>query len=807
MKNIWKFGIGMLFSISLLVALSRSWTVGNLQIPPLGDFINPFTGFWNLAESGKSGSHENFRTSSIRDSVQIEFDKRMVPYIFSRNTEDAFYAQGHLHARNRLFQMDLTARAIMGNLSEILGSVTLEKDVFSRRINFPLAIKNKIKSWERHPEIIRVMKAYVEGVNDYISSLPAKGYPIEYKLIDAAPELWSLEKTAAISISLAATLNLNLRDFENTNTLLALGPERYHHLFPLFPNNVRPIITQRETYPDSIPSLPAQNHQNFQYIGEDNAPLVPSGTGSNNWAVRAARTRDSAAMLANDPHLTLTLPNIWYELQLHSPSFNAHGVSVPGMPGIVIGFNKKIAWGLTNSALDVLDTYKIKWADREEKIYWLDNEEVKAEERIEIIKIKGRSDHREIIYDTYWGPILYAEDEARSFQQDIAVKWVSSLPDERGDFNFLLGMMEASDLNDYKKALENFYIPGQNVVFASTDDSIAMTVQGKFPIKKPGQGRFILDGSLTSNDWRGFIPDKDLPQIVNPEDEYVLSANEWPTYPDYPYYYSGHFNHYRGRTIATFLENQKSLTVGAMKNIQNSYFNLQAAEFLPVLLSFLTPAEKGQTLIDSLKSWNFDYEPDSPLPTLTEIWFEKCINLTFDEIQKEKGMPMAIPEIWRLQHLLETNPWDQIFDNLETPDQRETGRDIVRMAWAEAISEYYQIPETERIWGKHKGLNINHLLNIPDFSHKNLYSGGNKNTINAITTTHGPSWRMIVELHPDSVSAHVIYPGGQSGNPGSYYYDNFLNDWLLGRYYVAKISDGKGRIDDPLHYTLTFIPR
>src|SRR5699024_9455877 len=152
-------------------------------------------------------------------------------------------------------------------------------------------------------------------------------------------------------------------------------------------------------------------------------------------------------------------------------------------------------------------------------------------------------------------------------------------------------------------------------------------------------------------------------------------------------------------------------------------------------------------------------------------------------------------------------PWDQIFDNLETPDQRETGTDIVRMAWAEAISEYYQIPETERIWGKHKGLNINHLLNIPDFSHKNLYSGGNKNTINAITTTHGPSWRMIVELHPDSVSAHVIYPGGQSGNPGSYYYDNFLNDWLLGRYYVAKISDRKGRIDDPLHYTLTFIPR
>lgn len=797
----------MLFSIFLLITLSRSWTAGHLQVPPLGDFINPFTGFWNLAESGKSGSHENFRTSSIGDSILIEFDKRMVPYIFSKNMDDAFYAQGYLHARNRLFQMDLTARAINGTLAEILGAAALEKDIFARRINFPLAVKNKIKSWEKHPDIIRTAEAYVQGVNDYIATLTKKRYPIEYKLIDATPELWSVEKTAAVSVSLAATLNLNLQDFHNTNTLLTLGTAGYHHLFPLFPKNVRPVISHKETYPDSVPALSPQNYQNLRYMRENNPPTVPSGTGSNNWAVRAKRTLDSVAILANDPHLTLTLPNIWYELQLHSPVFSVHGVSVPGLPGIVIGFNKKTAWGLTNSAIDVLDTYKIKWSDKERKIYLLDGKETEAVQRTEIIRIKGRSDHTETVYDTYWGPILYQHDETKPYQQDIAVKWVSSLPDDRGDFNFLLGMMKASDLNDYTKALTHFYIPGQNVVFASTEDSIALTVQGKFPIKRPDQGRFILDGSLTSNDWQGFIPEEDLPRVVNPEEGYVLSANEWPAYPEYPYYYSGHFNHYRGRSIAAFLENQKSLTASEMKKIQSSFFNLQAAEFLPVLLSFLTPAEKGQSLIDSLRNWDFYYEPDSPLPTLTEIWFEKCLLLAFDEIPSTKEMPLSMPELWQLQYLLETNPWDRIFDIRETTSRRETGGDIVRMAWEEALSEFQQLPETEQIWGKHKGLEINHLLSIPEFSHKNLYSGGNKNTINAITRTHGPSWRMIVEMHPDSVSAHVIYPGGQSGNPGSFYYDNFLNDWLLGRYYPVRIYDSIGKLNEPLHYTLTLIPR
>jgi len=806
MKNFWKFGIGLFFSVGLLVALSISWDMGDRQIPPLGNFLNPFTGFWNLAESGKSGSHENISTLSIDDTIQIEFDKRFVPYIYSKSREDAFYAQGYLHARHRLFQMELTTRSILGTLSEILGPATLEKDIFARRINFPQAVQNKLNSWKKHPQVFRMMEAYVNGVNDYLSTLSPKNYPIEYKLLNAVPDKWSVEKTAAVSISLAATLNLNLQDIHNTNTLLALGSRLYHDLFPQFPEDVRPIIHDKNSYPDSIPEMPAQNYHHFDYLKNQNPPLIPPGRGSNNWAVSAKTTRDSIPMLASDPHLQLTLPNIWYELQIHSPEFGVHGVSVPGMPGIVIGFNAQIAWGLTNSAIDVLDIYKIEWADKDNHFYWLDGEKIRAITRDEIIKIKGKQDHIETVKDTYWGPILYPSENIQDNPTDIAVKWVSSLPDERADFYFLLGMMEATNLEEYNKALRHFYIPGQNIIFASVEDNIALKVQGKFPIKRPGQGRFILDGSFRDNDWLGYIPEEDLPYSVNPPEGYLLSANEWPVYSEYPYYYSGRFNHYRGRTIDAFLKDQVILTPEIMKTLQNNVFNLQAAEIIPLLLSFLSPEEKNHPLADSLKNWNYEYEPDSPLPTLTEFWIEECLRLTFDELQGMNETPLLQPEIWRFRELLQYRPRDKIF-NIQKTDKRETAKDVVRMSWENALLKYDQLPTSERLWGKQNALHINHLLGIPHFSHQSIFTGGDKNTINAISQTHGPSWRMIVELHPDSVLAHVIYPGGQSGNPGSFYYDNLINHWLTGRYHSIRIFEKPDKIDQKMHYSLNLIPK
>lgn len=805
MRNTWLFILCTSISIILLVFLSRSIQLGDTRLPPLGDFLNPFTGFWNQAESGKAGSHETYSTDFLEDSINIEFDKRFVPHVFARNDADAFYAQGFLHAKHRLFQMDLTSRAMAGRLSELLGSRTLAQDVFARRINFPAAVENKYKSWSRHPDMMELAEAYVRGVNEYISRLKPKDYPIEYKLINGQPELWSLRKTVSISISLAATLNLNLSDFEHTNTLLSLGSKNFKKMFPPFPDSLLPVDIEKQYYPDSVPELAPQIYDQFSYMPTENPMKNEPGVGSNNWAVNAILTKDSIPMVANDPHLPLNLPSIWYELQIHTPEYSTHGVSVPGMPSIVIGFNNYAAWGLTNAPIDVLDSYKIKWSDKKRGKYLLDGQEKSASLRTETIIVKGEENHVEEIYDTYWGPVLFAD--SLSQHQDIAVKWMSRLPSEKCDFRALFNLMKARDLEDYQAALEHFYVPGQNIVFASTEDSIAITVQGKFPIKRPNQGRFIMDGSLTSNDWQGIIPMKDLPRMVNPERKYVISANEWPTYPEYPYYYSGNFDQYRGRAIAGFLDTLPPLTVESMQLIQNSTFNLKAAEILPTLLQLLPAKVSDQTLADSLVQWDYEYQANSPLPTFTELWIQECSDLTFDELKPSDTFPLLHPPAWRLGELLIQNPNDIIFDRVNTPKVRETARNIVLTAWENAVDKYRNIQPEKRKWGRFAGLSITHMLKIPEFSHLNLMTGGNGNTINAITKKNGPSWRMIVELARDSVSGHVIYPGGQSGNPGSKYYDNFIDDWLHGKYYKVQLARKPIEVSESIHYSIQMLPK
>lgn len=804
MKNTWNFIFSIAVSLILLFLLSRPLTIGETTLPALGHFINPFTGFWNLAESGKAGSQEVFKSAFLSDSIRIEFDERMVPHIYAQDNINAFYAQGYLHAKNRLFQMELTSRAIMGRLSELLGEQTLSRDIFARRINFPGIVEDKFQTWLHHPDMMAVAEAYIQGVNDYINSLSPKNYPLEYKLLGAKPTAWTIRKTLAVSLSLSATLNLNLQDFAQTNTLWNVGPELYNKLFPLFPDTILPIDIERLSYPDAVPSLYPQRYEGFEYLEMQLPPDPGPGIGSNNWAVRAAITQDSIPMLANDPHLRLTLPNIWYEIQIHSPDFHTHGVSVPGMPSIVIGFNNDIAWGMTNSSLDVLDTYKIKWKDRENGIYILDGEEKKASLRKEVIHIKGKPDHTEEVFDTYWGPVLYGHDKSNN--HNIAVKWMSAYPGGLCDLRTLYDLMQANSLEDYKNALKNFYAPGQNIVFASTDDSIAITVQGHFPIKRPGQGRFILDGSRTANDWQGIIPPEDLPRLINPDRDYVISANEWPTYPDYPYFYSGKFDQYRGRTIAQYLDSCQSLTVNQMKEIQKSTYNLKAAELLPLMLPFIPDYPSNTGIKDSLYQWDYYYDAHSPLPIFCELWIDECINLSFDEIQLPDSIPAMTPKEWRFRELLE-NPGDIIFDRINTPNVREKAENIIRAAWTSTEAIYGRIPTKERTWGQYAGLSILHLLGIPEFSRQNLLTGGNGNTINAITRTNGPSWRMIVEMAPDSVVGHVIYPGGQSGNPGSRYYDNFIEDWVQGKYYEVRLTSDPRSISRSIHYSIYLIPQ
>lgn len=803
MKNIWKFIIILSISISLLIVLSNPLKFGSTTIPPFGKFLNPFTGFWAQAESGKSGTHSFFTHPGLTDSSEVYFDSRMIPHIFSETHRDMFFVQGYLHAQNRLFQMDLTSRSIMGTLSEILGPATLEKDIFSRKIDFPRAVQSKLHSWKRHPDMMDLIEAYTSGVNYYIDHLSPKNYPIEYKLLNESPQQWSLEKTASITISLSATLNLRMEDLKYSHVLKQLGESNFSHLFPEFPRKHRPIITDSSTYPlpakeNNLSPNAVQDYFDIEFSSEQEPNI-----GSNNWALRAVLTQDSLPVLANDPHLPLSLPSIWYENHLNSEGINVYGVSVPGMPGIVIGFNDHVAWGLTNASIDVIDAYTIQWKNKDKGEYIIDNQIENARERIENIKVKGNDTHIEKIWDTHWGPIVYSD---QTDSTDIAVKWISHYPDTHCDFAMLFGLMKANNLQEYQEAIQNFYIPGQNIIFASDEDSIALTVQGKFPTREDGAGRFARDGSKTTNDWTGFIPQSDLPGFVNPPENYIVSANEWPTYKNYPYYYSGRFDQYRGRTISNLIQNYTSITIKDVENIQNSVYNLKAAELLPVFIKSLPINIQEEPWIQKMANWDYNYIAESPLPILSEFWIEEVITQTFDELTDADKNEIIRPEEWRLNEILLEDPGDPIFDKVSTKNVKENASQILAESWKIALQKFNNLNETSKEWGRYSPLSIDHLLKIPTFSHRNLFTGGNGNTINAITRTNGPSWKMIVQLQGDSTMARVVYPGGQSGNPGSKFYDNFIDTWYEGNYYTVELKNKPEKIKNKIPYTITFTP-
>ncbi|GAA5220913.1 penicillin acylase family protein [Membranihabitans marinus] len=747
--------------------------------------MNPFTGFWTLADPIDASLPDLLIPSkNIDNNIRVYLDDRMVPHIYTQTEADAFFALGYLHGKNRLFQMDLTQRAITGELSAILGPVALEKDIFARRINFKKAITNKIESWKNHPDMMILLNAYTSGVNEWISSMSKKDWPLEYKLLNCKPSEWTVEKTAAISISLAATLNLNLRDFGHTEALNQLGDSLFNDLFPLTPEFYRPIISQNWPKPQSDLDRFIQHSQSTTPTTVD-IPIHDHHVGSNNWAVNADLTENGLPILANDPHLPLNLPSIWYEVEIKTPQMHSHGVSIPGMAGIIIGFNKHVAWGLTNTSIDVLDSYSINWVNKDTHSYLLDNDTLSASVRREIIEVKNEENHIEEILETYWGPILY--DDSAGIRQNVAVRWVSHMVDKHCDFRTFYELMKAQNLNDYQQAIQNFYIPGQNIIFADHNDSIGITIQGKFPIKHPNRDRFIQDGSNKENDWSGFIPDSLLPRQINPPEGYLISANEWPTDRDYPFPYSGHFDQYRGRTIEQLLLKNQPLNLEKMADIQNSVYNMKAAECIPLLVREVTAAGMSHPLLDSLARWNFEYSAFSSLPTLCEIWLDELSIAVFDEISQSPIS--ATPQIWRLRELIQSTPNHAIFDIINTKDKKENASENITMSWQRALEKFETIEDVDRKWGKREGLSIKHLLQIPSFSHQQLMTGGNGNTISAITKTNGPSWKMIVELSPHKTRAKVIYPGGQSGNPGSPYYDNFIQPWLSNDYYDIELID------------------
>lgn len=778
------YGIALYVTILFYLFLNGNVQFTTDPLPPAGKLLSPFDGAWTSDTRGESRSAE-LAFERLTDKVEIYYDERHVPHIYAQNTDDALFAQGFVDAQNRLFQMEFTAMASAGQLSSIIGKRTFQRDLKARRRGMMYAAENAVKGWERHKDFKRII-SYTEGVNAYIQSLNPKYYPLEFKIFDITPEEWTPLKTALIFKQMSLTLAGINNDVQSTNLLSYLGREDFEYLYPEHQEVENAVVPEGELFHfDKIYGNKEDTASLYPYsLPRSNFASKEKGIGSNSWAVDGTKTSTGKPILSNDPHLALGLPSVWIESHIHTPDFNAYGVSFPGFPGIMIGFNDYIAWGETNVGQDVEDFFVVEWADETKSRYVIDNREHKTTLRVEEIKIKGERSYFDTVRYTNYGPVFHVSDDGKS---DLAMRWICHDIPDTDEFNTFINVMKSKNYNEFLKATESFISPAQNFTFADKNGDIAIRVNGRFPAKFNEDGRFVKYGN-TDNNWQEWIPKSQNPQVKNPERGFVSSANQVSADKTYPYYFTGVFERYRNRNINDLLSKASEVRVEDMIKMQYEDISYKAVDFMKMVaktvsISDINPLYKEH--FKNLVAWDCHYKAHLKEPVYFTLFYEKLVELTWDELSKiEEECDIVYPEDWRLLELIEKDSTNKYFDIIGTP-QKETARDIVILAINEAFREYELMAEEGRgkTWGEFKPVNFPHIARIPGFSENNIPTNGASDAINATGYSFGPSWRMVISLE-DKVKGYGVFPGGQSGNPASKFYKNNIQSWLDGQYHT-----------------------
>ncbi|PTM09888.1 MAG: penicillin acylase family protein [Bacteroidetes bacterium] len=794
--KIFKLGLSLVLTLATFYALNTK--LGSL--PPLGKFLSPNQGVWQneITESDKESA---INLTGLSAPVTVKYDSHLIPHIFAENKMDLYKAQGYVTAQHRLWQMEFQTHAASGRLSEIVGESALNYDRTERRRGMVYGAEQKLKNWETDQEVMNYVNAYADGVNQYINSLKPGDLPVEYKLLDYAPEQWTTKKTALLLMYMTKMLAGGDSDLEYTNFLKKYGKERFDILYPDFFDVNDPIIpaeTEWSTLENAVQTPIPNSEMPLDYIAETIEKPHPDN-GSNNWAVSPDKSYSGNPILANDPHLGLNLPSIWYAMQLTTPEQNTFGVSLPGAVGIVIGFNENIAWGMTNATRDVIDWYKIEFEDKTNANYKYDNAWKATTKRVEEIKIRGKETYLDTVNYTHHGPVTYdANFKGNGEKIGYAMRWTGHLGGQNQ--RTLLDLNTSKNYEDYKNAIKTYVAPAQNVIFASTEGDIALWIQGKFPNKWKGQGKFLMDGSNPEHDWQSFIPQEHNAHTKNPERGFISSANQHPVDPSYPYYvFNDGYETYRNRVINDFFRSKEKFDIQDFKNLHNNNFNLQASELLPTMITVIEKADLSsneQDILSKIKSWKYNNDIDEAGPTIWQIWYDKLATLTWDEIEKD-SIALDYPFKYQTVYMLKNFPNDKFMDNLETPEI-ETANDLFIIAFKDAVVKLNELQTNKGTinWGEAKATYIGHLLQaLPAFSRHDLPIGGYSGIVNATSQDHGPSWRMIVEM-TSPPTALGVYPGGQSGNPGSKYYDDFVDTWAAGEYFKLNFMQNKDQNDD-----------
>ncbi len=760
-----------------------------------GKFFNPFSGFWQNGDPAFP-LRETLKIPALNESVVVLTDDRGVPHIFAQNDYDLYFSQGYLTAKDRLWQMEFLTFVASGRLAEILGDKPgiVEHDRFRRRAGMIYAAENALKKMQLHAPTRKATQAFADGVNAWIDGLSESDFPLEYKILNYKPEIWTPLKSALLLKYMAWDLTGRNDEWQRTLTRAALGDSAMAAIFFQNEFNLETIIPPKTRWafsPSESPKAPEK-----LYLPE-NLPISifreekpDAGNGSNNWVVSGSKTASGKPILCNDPHLGLTLPSIWYEIQLVSPDVNVYGVALPGAPAVTIGFNRNIAWGYTNAGTDVMDWYEITFRDENADEYLYNGKWRPVQKRVEAIKIRGGKTLFETIPMTHYGPVVYMPNET-PFRKDIptgaALRWVAH--DPSNELRTFIEINRAKNYDEFWEAISYFDCPAQNFIFASANGDIAIHHNGKFPIRWPRQGRYVSNGADPQYEWKGFIPREQIPKVKNPKQGFLESANQKPVAPGYPYVMSGKYATFeRGARIHQRLSEMENITPDDMMDLQLDNLNLRAKTVLPATLASLDTLQLSvdeKKIFQLLKSWDYHNRRDEIPPIIFEYFWDNLVKQIWDDdLPGDQSGVYLYPNASVTMNLLVNNLNESCFDNRKTPE-KEDRVSTVTISFKTAcqqLTERFGQPGDQWRWGTARGTDIPHFGRISGLGKKHLPTDGNYAIVNATKKKHGPSWRMIVQLG-ETPQAWGVYPGGESGNPGSRGYDQFVDNWLNGKYY------------------------
>jgi penicillin amidase len=765
-------------------------------LPALGPAFNPTTGAWTMAADAQV-TDRVFRLQGLQQPVRVALEKDGTAHITAQTDHDLFLATGYVHARFRLFQMDLMRRQGAGRLSEIVGKVALDVDRFELQLGL---LRTAQLEWYQLPESDpsrAALLAYAQGVNDRIAEARSTNqFDAMFKLLGYEPKPWTPVDSLLVKGDMTQTLNFTDTPLAMALLYKSLGADLASEWFPILPPNQQSPYDlgpyPKASAPQEIAPMPGPTglltgaDALYDRLAALPPGLVSRGGASNNWAVAGAKSTSGGALLAGDPHLHLTLPAIWFQLTMDSPGIHAAGVSIPGTPVVLIGHNEHIAWSLT----DAQNQQTFFYVEKEDSAHpgsYLWNGAWKKYSKVsyEIPVMGGATQHLVVKWSVH-GPVISEQGQSTS------VWWAGNVPSQ--DLGVLLQVDRASNWQEFRTALKGWYSPTHNFVYADDQGNIGLISAGYYPLVAKGQPWLPMPGT-GEFDIVGTIPYDEIPQVYNPPDNVIWSANQRQVTASYPYYIGTASNFfdpgYRANEIRRVLSQKNKLSASDMQALQTDTRDFLAAQIVPVLLQSLSKEKLNATeatAVGLLRGWDYRMETDSAAATIWNQFWTWYLAETFDPWWKSRAVTVK-----RADQI-----WDALVQDLEAwtlhdPANRafsapgvgsRTAPDAQRAAFHKSTGSLTNLLGKDAhtwTWGSVHERLLENLADVSGLSYGPRAERGDGNTplaAGGFPSTHGPSWRMVVDWGSHTFQA--VYPGGQSENPASAWYTNRVDTWWAG---------------------------